>query len=83
MANNDTSVDNGNGVRIVHVSTFPLARQNLSNGSLPNRPVDVVATNDGFYSVAVHLENFVLPRLVSSTNLTTDCRGRGHRWVRG
>jgi hypothetical protein len=32
---------------------FLLARpQNFSNGSLPNLPVDVVATNDGLYSVA-------------------------------
>jgi hypothetical protein len=38
--------------------TFLLARQNFSNGSLPNLPVDVVATNDGLYSVGAHQADY-------------------------
>ncbi len=38
--------------------TFLLARQNFSNGSLPNLPVDVVATNDGLYSVGAYQADY-------------------------
>ena len=55
MANNDTSVNNGNGVRIACVATLLLARQSLPNCSLSNSLVDVVATNDGLYDVSAYL----------------------------
>ena len=53
MTNNDTSVNNGNGrgSRLLLL----LASHNLSNCSLPNRSVDVVATNDDLYNVNAHL----------------------------
>ena len=53
MANNNILgfINNGNSVRIMHASMFPLARQNLSNCNFPNWSVDMVA---GRNSVSAH-----------------------------
>ena len=58
VANNDTSIENCYSVRIMHVAMFLLARQNFFNGSLPNLPVDMVATDDGLYNVGVHQADY-------------------------
>ena len=63
MTNNDTSVNNSNGVRIVGVAMHMLAWQNLSNYSLPNSSIDMVATNDGLHSVGVNLSLLAAGRL--------------------
>ena len=55
-------VDNGNSIRIMNVATFPLARQNLSNSSFPNDPVDMVATYDRLNCVYMSSFAEVLPR---------------------
>jgi hypothetical protein len=66
--------------------TFLLARQNFSNGSRPNLAVDVVATNDGLYSVGAHQADYydlVMLMLVlylhASMDPADDC-GCGYRW---
>ena len=58
MANNDTSIESCYSVRIVHVATFLLAGQNFSNSSFTNLPVDMLAMNDGLYSVGAHQADY-------------------------
>ena len=55
MIKNDASVNIGSSIRIVCVATLLLAWQKMSNSSLSNSSLDVVATNDGPLNVSAHL----------------------------
>jgi hypothetical protein len=51
MSNSNTSLDNGHSIRIVGVTSFALAGQNLSGGSVPYIFVDVITPHDSLYRV--------------------------------
>ena len=51
VANHGVSVYNSKGVLVMDVATFPLARQNLTQGSAPNLLVYVVASHDGLQGI--------------------------------
>ena len=55
----NTSLDHGYSVRIVDVTSFALAGQNLSSSSIPYIFVHVVTPHDGLYCVtAAHIRCF-------------------------
>ena len=73
MTNNDTSVNHGNGVRIVCVATLLLARQNLSNCRLPDSSVDVISMNDGLYGVGIHLPGIGSGQAAAGSTSRSNC----------
>ena len=66
MPDNNTFFDNSDSVGIMDVASLSLARQYLANRSFPNRPVDMVASNNGLHFVALELTHPVRtnPRII-------------------
>ena len=67
---------NGHSVRIVCV---PIG-QNLSNSSLPNCPIDIVATNDGLYSVHVGAHQADYYNTYRTSLVPRPSKGLGTKW---
>lgn len=55
MSSNQTSLDHCDSVGIVDIASLSLARLDLSNSSLPNYPVDMVASNKGLHRITLQL----------------------------